>query len=335
MRGLLARLLQLKITWSKLPPLLNAANETSMIKVFGHLSPDTDATGSAIIWTWYLNQHTAHDATAYVLGELNTETTFVLNRFNLPVPPLLPALTAGESVAIVDTNNPQELPENIGDAAITQIIDHHKLVGGLHTEVPIDITTRPLAATATVLFDLMGIAAENLPPDIAGLMLSCILSDTLGFRSPTTTPHDKDVAEKLAAAHNIDIASYADEMFAAKSDVSMFSDSGLIKLDSKKFAVGDKNFRVSVVETTKPSIILERKDGIIQAIKDCVAEEGDIDDVLFFIVDILNEEAVVLTYNELTKRIIASSFGVAVTEDTETLPGIMSRKKQILPALKL
>lgn len=306
-----------------------------MIKVFGHLSPDTDATGSAIIWAWYLNQHTAHDATAFVLGELNTETSFVLNRFNLPTPPLLPTLAAGESVAIVDTNNPQELPEGIHDAAIMQIIDHHKLVGGLQTEVPIEITTRPLAATATVLFDLMGISAADLPRDIAGLMVSCILSDTLGFRSPTTTPHDKDVAEQLAAAHGIDIPTYADEMFDAKSDVSMFSDSGLIKLDSKKFAVGEKNFRVSVIETTKPSIILERKKGIIQAIKECVAEESDVDDVLFFIVDILNEEAVVLTYNNLTKSVIASSFGVTVNEDTETLPGIMSRKKQILPALKL
>lgn len=306
-----------------------------MIKVFGHLSPDTDATGSAIIWAWYLNQHTASDATPYVLGELNTETTFVLNHFGLPTPQLLPALTALESVAIVDTNNPQELPENINETSILQIIDHHKLVGGLTTEVPAEITIRPLAATATVLFDHMAISAEALPREIAGLILSCILSDTLAFRSPTTTPHDKDVAEKLAAALGIDIDTYANEMFAAKSDVSMFSDSGLIKLDSKKFNVGDKNFRVSVIETTNPATILARKDGIIEAITSCVAEENDVDDVLFFIVDILKEEAIVLTYSELTKQVIASSFGVSITEDTETLPGIMSRKKQILPALKL
>lgn len=306
-----------------------------MIKVFGHLSPDTDATGSAIIWAWYLNEHTGNEATPYVLGELNTETAFVLNHFGLPTPQLLPTLSAGEAVAIVDTNNPQELPENISEANIVQIIDHHKLVGGLTTEMPAEITTRPLAATATVLFDHMAIGADKLPREIAGLVLSCILSDTLAFRSPTTTPHDKDVAEKLAAALDIDIDSYASEMFAAKSDVSMFSDSGLIKLDSKKFNVGDKNFRVSVIETTNPATILERKKGIVGAIKDCIAEESDVDDVLFFIIDILNEEAVVLTYSELTKKVIASSFGVTVSEDTETLPGIMSRKKQILPALKL
>jgi manganese-dependent inorganic pyrophosphatase len=178
-------------------------------------------------------------------------------------------------------------------------------------------------------------AGVVIPANIAGLMLSAILSDTLAFRSPTTTPHDKDVAEKLATSIGIDHLSYADEMFAAKSDISSFTDSGLIKLDSKKYAVGDKNFRVSVLETTTPATVLDRQAGIIEAIQNCVAEEGDIDDVLFFIIDILREEATVLTYSDLTKQVIASSFGVSVTTDTEVLPGIVSRKKQILPALKL
>ncbi len=306
-----------------------------MAKVFGHLSPDTDATCSAIIWAWYLNEHTAGSATAYVLGDLNSETSFVLRHFNVPTPELLPPLTAGEEVVIVDTNNPQELPPNINETTITTIIDHHKLVGGLETVSPATITIRPLACTATVIFDLIVTGDITLPHDIAGLMLSAILSDTLGFRSPTTTPHDKDVAERLAAYLGIDIDSFADELFAAKSDISSFSDSGLIKLDSKKYEVGDKNFRVSVIETTNPETVLARKEGILSAITACVAEEGDIDDVLLFIVDILKEEATVLTYNDLTKQVIAASFGVTVTTDTEILPGIVSRKKQILPALKL
>jgi len=124
-------------------------------------------------------------------------------------------------------------------------------------------------------------------------------------------------------------------MFAAKSDVSSFTDAGLVKMDSKKYDVGDKNFRVSVLETTNPETILARKDGIVVAIKNCIADEEDVDEVLFFIIDILKEEATVLTYNELTKQVIEASFGVTVSEDTEILPGIVSRKKQILPALKL
>lgn len=306
-----------------------------MIKVFGHLSPDTDATGSAIIWAWYLNTHTGADATPFVQGDLNTETAFVLNHFKIVTPARLPALIAGESVVVVDTNNPQELPENINETNLVQLIDHHKLVGGLTSDVPTEITLRPLACTATVIYDLMDIAAADLPSEIAGLVLSCILSDTLAFRSPTTTPHDQDVAETLANTLGITITEYADMMFAAKSDISMFTDIGLIKLDSKKFEVGTKNLRVSVIETTTPETILARKVGIIHAIETCITEENDIDDVLFFIVDILREEATVLTYSDLTKEIIQNSFGVTVTSDTEVLPGILSRKKQIIPALKL
>ncbi len=306
-----------------------------MIKVFGHLSPDTDTVCSAMIWSWYVNEHTSEEAEARVLGELNTETAFVLNHWNMATPELLESLNEGESVIIVDTNNPQELPETIGNAKLLQIIDHHKLVAGLETSAPIDITMRPLACTATIMYDLMGEnVTKNLPDNIAGLMLSCIISDTLAFRSPTTTPHDKDVAEKLAAQLRIDMVEYADAQLAAKSDVSSFSDAGLIKLDSKKYDVGDKNFRVSVLETTTPDKILERKDGLVAAIGDCIAEENDVDDVLFFIIDILQEEATVLTYNELTKEVVEKSFGVTVESDTEVLPGILSRKKQIVPVLK-
>lgn len=305
-----------------------------MIKVFGHLSPDTDATCSAIVWAWYLNTHTGMDATPYVLGELNSETQFVLNEWGVQTPELLEHIAPEDRVVIVDTNNPQELFENINEAEIIHLIDHHKLIGGLQSQAPLEVTMRPLASTASVIYTQLGKHADNLPREIAGLILSCILSDTLQFRSPTTTPQDKDIAQKLAQQLGVDIDAYANKMFEAKSDISGFTDSGLVKLDSKKYEVGDKNFRVSVVETTAPQTVLERKDGIVDAIRAIVAEEGDIDDVLFFIVDILNEEATVLTYSDLTKHVIASSFGVAVESDTEVLPGIVSRKKQILPALK-
>lgn len=305
-----------------------------MIKVFGHLSPDTDTTGCAILWAWYLNTHTSQDAIPFVLGELNKETSFVLKRFGVPEPALLEDVSAGDEVVIVDTNNPQELPAGIAEANILQIIDHHKLFGGLQTSGPADVTIKPLASTATVIYDLIGEKADTLPDDMAGIMMSCILSDTLAFRSPTTTPHDKDVAEKLANKLGIKITEYADEMLAAKSDVSDFTDSGLINLDSKKVDVGDKNIRVSVVETTNPKSILDRKAGLVSAIKE-ITNGSDCDDVLLFVIDILKEEATVLTYNDFTKGVVAASFGVAVEGDTEVLPGILSRKKQIIPALKL
>jgi manganese-dependent inorganic pyrophosphatase len=305
------------------------------IKVFGHKSPDTDTTCCAILWAWYLNTHTSTKAAPYVLGELNKETAFVLDRWGVEQPLLLESVTADDEVVIVDTNNPQELFENINDTKIIAVIDHHKLVGGLSTNAPLTMTIRPLASTATVIHDLMGDVASVLPKEMAGLMLSCILSDTLEFRSPTTTPHDKMIAEKIAKDLGVDISAYAAEMFAAKSDVSDYTDIGLIHLDSKKFTVGDKNIRVSVMETTTPEVVLKRKDGLISAIKEVVAQESGVDDVLFFIIDILREEATVLTYNELTSKIVTASFGVNVAGDTVVLPGVVSRKKQIIPALKI
>jgi len=304
-----------------------------MIKVFGHLSPDTDATGSAIVWAWYLTEKTGKQATPYVLGELNKETQFVLSRWETETPTRLESVSAGDEVVIVDTNNPQELFENINETNVLEIIDHHKLVGGIETLQPATVTMRPLASTASVIYELLG--DTELPTHIAGILLSCILSDTLEFRSPTTTPHDKDIAEKLAAQLGVSIADYAAEMFAAKSDISDFTDSGLINLDSKKYGIGDLNFRVSVIETTDPQVVLERKAGIVSAINNTVAEEADVDEVLFFVVDILNETATVFTHNDRVKQIIEKSFAVTVESDTEVLPGIVSRKKQILPNLKI
>jgi manganese-dependent inorganic pyrophosphatase len=305
------------------------------IKVFGHKSPDTDTVGSAILWAWYLKTHTSQDAQAYVLGDLNKETAFVLNRWGIETPPLLESVGEGDEVAIVDTNNPQELFETINDATIVQIIDHHKLTGGLTTKAPLDITMRPLACTATVIHDIMGEHGSKLPKEMAGIMLSCILSDTLEFRSPTTTPHDKDVAGRLAKQIGVNVSEYAAELFAAKSDVSDFTDLGLLHLDSKVFQVGDKNVRISVIETTNPKSILDRKDGLVSALKQLVEEEAGTDDLLFFVVDILKEEATVFTYNDFTKSLVEASFNVAVEGDTEVLPGVVSRKKQIVPVLKL
>src|SRR5210317_2440700 len=197
------------------------------LQIFGHKSPDTDSTGSPIVWSWYLNEVKGIAAAPKLLGEPNTEAAFVLKRWNLDKPEIIDGVDAGAPVVIVDTNNPAELPGDINDADIQAIIDHHKLVGGLETKGPISITIRPLACTATIMHDLMGDDAAQMPEAIKGVMLSCILSDTLAFRSPTTTPQDKALAESLAADLNLFIADYAAEMFAAKSDVSAFSDAEL------------------------------------------------------------------------------------------------------------
>ncbi|MBT8424581.1 MAG: manganese-dependent inorganic pyrophosphatase [Silicimonas sp.] len=304
------------------------------IKVFGHKSPDTDSTGSPIIWAWYLNNCRGMTAEPRLLGEPNTEALFVLSRWDLDKPEFLEDVAAADTCVVVDTNNPTELPAGINDANLTEIIDHHRLAGGLNTKGPINITIRPVACTATIMNDMMGEDAAKMPDQIKGAMLSCILSDTLEFRSPTTTDVDRQLAEKLAGDLGLSIPDYAAEMFAAKSDVSSYSDSELLRMDSKAYEVDGTKFRVSVLETTSPSTVLSRKAGLMEDMV-TVAEEDGVDQVLFFLVDILAEESVLFVPNELVKRVAQNSFGVVPEGDLVSLPGVVSRKKQIIPVLKV
>ncbi|QUJ75526.1 manganese-dependent inorganic pyrophosphatase [Sulfitobacter albidus] len=302
--------------------------------VFGHKSPDTDSTGSPIIWAWYLNQIKGIDAAPALLGEPNTEAAFMLDHWKLDKPQIIEGVSAGQDVVIVDTNNPAELPDDINAANITGIIDHHKLVGGLETAGPIEIRIEPVACTATIMWKMIGKDMAQMPTEVKGAMLTCILSDTLEFRSPTTTQEDKAIAWSLAEDLGIDIPTYAAQMFAAKSDVSAFSEAELLRMDSKEYAVDGKQFRVSVLETTSPEQVLARKAQLMAAMPG-VAEEDGADQVLLFVVDILNEEATMLIPNDLTKTVAEKSFGASVSGDQVVLPGIMSRKKQIIPNLKV
>ena len=305
------------------------------VMVFGHKSPDTDSTGSPIIWAWYLKHVKNIDTEPVLLGQPNSEALFMLDYWGIEKPQIIDNLDSGSSVVIVDTNNPDELPENINDCEIQTIIDHHKLVGGLQTKHPIDVVIRPLACTATVMIEIMGAdITTKMPTMIKGAALSCILSDTLEFRSPTTTDLDKSIAKKLAKDLGIDMKSYASQLFTAKSDVSNYTDPELILMDSKKYNVGDKKLRISVLETTKPAEILKRKKSLLKAMEEIEKKEG-VDQILFFVIDILKEEATLFIPNELVKEITEKSFGKSSGGDTIILPGIVSRKKQIIPQLKL
>ena len=305
-----------------------------MIKVFGHKAPDTDSTGSAIIWAWYLNEVKGNPAEPLLLGMPNTEAAFMLKRWGFATPEIIANLADDNQVVVVDTNNPAELPDNINNTDIIAIIDHHKLVGGLKTKGPISITIQPVACTATIMHNLMGDDAARMPAAIKGVMLSCILSDTLEFRSPTTTPQDQALAETLATSLGLSIPNYSAEMFAAKSDVSEFSDTELLRMDSKEYAVQGFKFRVSVLETTSPKMVLDRKASLMAAMPSVAAEDG-VDHVLLFVVDILNQEATMLIPDALSKSVAEKSFGAIVTRDIVILPGVLSRKKQIIPHLKV
>ncbi len=304
-----------------------------MIKVFGHKAPDTDATGSAIVWSWYLNEARGQHAAPFVQDEPNAEAKFVLERWNLDCPALLGGVTAGEDVAIVDTNNPAELPDGISSTNIVAVIDHHMIAGGLQTSRPIEFVVRPVAATATVMAGLMGDALWEAPESIKGVMLSCIISDTLEFRSPTTTNEDEELARRLAAELDIEISDIAAELFAAKSDISHLSASELLRLDSKIYATPRGRFRITMLETTNPTGVLERKDELIGSMAGVASEDG-VDEILVFVIDILGQEATLIVPDDRVRSTVKWAFGVTSESDMVVLPGVVSRKKQIVPALQ-
>jgi manganese-dependent inorganic pyrophosphatase len=180
----------------------------------------------------------------------------------------------------------------------------------------------------------MGEDAARMPDAVKGLMLSCILSDTMEFRSPTTTDIDRALAENLAGDLGVEIPALAAEMFAAKSDVSSFSVEELLHMDSKEYEFGGTKMRISVLETTSPGTVLSRKAELLGAMPAVAAADG-VDEILLFVIDILNEEATLLLASVRAREITAKSFGVAADGDHVVLPGIMSRKKQIIPAIKV
>jgi manganese-dependent inorganic pyrophosphatase len=300
-----------------------------MITVLGHLNPDTDTTCSAIAYAWYLNQRGV-EATPFVTGPLNKETAYVLQRFDQTAPATLQLLTADHKLAIVDTNNPEELLAGWQDAHIVSIVDHHKLVGGLSSPEAISVLMKPVACTTTLILEIMDGAGITPSKEIAGLMVSAILSDTLLFTSPTTTDVDKAAAERLAKWAEVTMKELAEAMFAAKSDLSGMSPEAILTVDSKVFTLGHEKIRVSMLETTHPAAALALQPELEAAMAHAKTQEG-ITAALLFVVDILNSNATLLVPSAHEKDLASRAFGMPFTDHTLVLPGVVSRKKQVIP----
>jgi manganese-dependent inorganic pyrophosphatase len=302
------------------------------IKVFGHISPDTDTVCSAIAYAWFLQQK-GRDAVAYRLGELNKETKYVLNKFNIETPDLLTKLDSGDEVIIVDTNNRDELLEGIENASILEIIDHHKLSGNLSTNSPVPIIIKPIASTATIIWKHIKHSEIAPSKEIAGILLAALLSDTLKLTSPTTTQKDKSAAGELSEIADIDMGTLADEMFEAKSDLTGMSIHDILTVDSKVFEMGTKKVRISVLETTKPDNALSMVDDLVNEIAKIKSEEK-IDYMFFFVTDIVKSNTTVLKTSDDETQIVEKSFGKRFEGKTMILDEVVSRKKQIIPALQ-
>lgn len=301
------------------------------IKVFGHINPDTDSTATPIAYAWFLTQK-GSEAEAYIANDPNKEALYLLERFGVKKPELL-TFSPDDRVVIIDTNNKDELKEGFEAATILEIIDHHKLFGNISTDSPVTVTMKPVACVATIVWGIIKADGVPVPRDIAGLLLGAILSDTLKFTSPTTTKEDTSAAEELATLSGSAIEELADAMFAAKSDLTGMNADDILHMDSKIFDLAGKRIRISVLETTKP----EYAAAIIEDIKTRMNElksEESLDMIFFYIVDIIASQAEVVALSDEEKALIQKAHGVAVTGDTAVLPGVVSRKKQMVPKIE-
>jgi manganese-dependent inorganic pyrophosphatase len=302
------------------------------LSVFGHKIPDTDAVCAAIAYVWELEER-GISARAYRLGTLNRETEYVLEALGVESPPLLESLDEHGAVAIVDTNNPAELPDGVEKVSIHSIIDHHKLCG-LKTNAPLEMDVRSLCSTGSILYARAKAAGRTPPPVVAGLMLSCILSDSLAFRSPTTTALDRELAEELARISGLDMMQHADAMLDAKADIAHLSPEDVVMMDSKVYEIGGRKLRISVVETTRPERALQQRAALVDAQRR-LAGEQKLDDVLLFVVDVLNEQATFLASSPTAARLVEQAWDCTLsTNGSCVLPGVLSRKKQIIPTLE-
>lgn len=293
--------------------------------VFGHKNPDTDTIASAIAASYLLNQQ-GQDTEAVAQGEPNAETQFALDYFKVkPLRVISEADT--ETVVLVDHNEAAQSVDNLADVTVEIIYDHHKFA--FTNSTPLYITAKPWGSVATILYYEFKQANIVIPAEIAGLLASAIISDTLLLKSPTTTSYDQPALEALAKIAGLeDYAAYGLNLLKAGTDLSSRTDKELIDGDAKSFEMGGHQFRIGQVNTVDIDEVLSRQAGIEAAI----AEEG-YEDFLFVITDILNSNSKGLYIGDAAQSIEAA-FNQKLDNNVIDLPGVVSRKKQVVPPLE-
>ncbi|OZS77930.1 manganese-dependent inorganic pyrophosphatase [Tetzosporium hominis] len=298
--------------------------------VLGHKNPDTDSITSAIVYA-YLKNQVGHEAEAIRLGDVTEETAFALKQFKVEEPRLVTALEQEEqAVILVDHNEFQQSIDGIENAHILEVIDHHR-VANFETADPLYYRAEPVGCTATILLKLFKEHGVEVPQDMAGLMLSAIISDSLLFKSPTCTEQDIKAAKELEAIAGIDAQEYGLNMLKAGADVSSKTIEELLTLDAKEFGMGNHKVEIAQVNVVDPQDVLNRQDQLEEAIYNRISEK-ELDLFFFVVTDILNNDSVALALGKMANK-AEDAFNVTFTNHTAVLSGVVSRKKQVVPAL--
>ena len=295
--------------------------------VFGHKNPDTDSICSSVVMA-NLRSKLGEDVEAVRLGNLNKETEYAFKHFNIEPPRLLDKLDEGRNVILVDHNEFSQSADGIEKANIKMLVDHHR-VADFKTSEPVYMFSEPVGCTGTILYKLYNMNGVEIEPQMASLMLSSIVSDTLLFKSPTCTEDDKRAAEALQKIANIDVNSYGLEMLKAGTDLDDLTEEQLITLDAKEFNSGDIKFKIAQINTVSIPDVLKRQEKIEEAINKKVKEEN-LDLFVFAITDILNSNSELIAIGDRTD-IVEKTY--KLENNKAFAEGIVSRKKQLLPLI--
>ncbi len=295
------------------------------ILVYGHKSPDTDTIVSAIALA-DLSTKQGKEAKPIALGEVNPESAFVLEKFGLTAPEVCTSV-AGQKVMLVDHSDLAQSPDDLKDAEIVTIVDHHKL-GDITTSNPLEMWVWPVGCTCTVLHSMYKYAGIEIPKGIAGAMCCAILSDTVMFKSVTCTDSDKKAVEDLASIAGIgDVMALGMEMFKVKSAVDGASMSDLVFRDFKDFDMNGNKVGIGQLEVVDLSILEPVKEGLYTEIQKVKGEGRH--SVFLLLTDIMKEGSEMLIVSD-DPSVVEKAFGKG-GDKSVWLDGVMSRKKQVVP----
>jgi len=288
------------------------------VYVFGHRNPDSDSIVGAIAISYLKNQLENEEYIPARQGDISAETEFILNRFGGTLPELKTSV-AGERVYIVDSTDKAHFQDDIDEATIVGIIDHHKL-GDLMTSTPLECWIRPIGCSNTVVKEVYDAMGVEIPKDIAGMMMLAILSDTVIFKSPTCTKADTKAVKELAKIAGIEnYKELAMEMFIVKSGTDGASARDLNTRDYKPFDMN--GHKVGVLDDRVDEIYADM-------IK--MKEEDGLHTMLVLLTDIMKEGSQLLCVSDDPSKIEAA-FNTKLENNQVWLPGVLSRKKQVIP----
>jgi len=298
--------------------------------VFGHKNPDTDTITSAISYA-YLKQQLGMDAEAVRLGTVTNETAYALEQFGFEAPRLIEkAAPEAAQVILVDHNEKQQSVDDLDDVQVIEVIDHHR-IANFQTSDPLYYRAEPVGCTATILNKLYKENGVEIKKEIAGLMLSAIISDSLLFKSPTCTEQDIAAAHELAEIANVDAEKYGLNMLKAGADLSDKTIDQLTSLDAKEFEMGNYKVVVAQVNAVDTNDVLSRQKEIEESLSKQISDR-QLDLFLFVVTDILTNDSVGLALGKMTHA-VETAFNSKLDNNTVLLKGVVSRKKQIVPVL--